>query len=61
MKKHMQRLNNKSADELSKDLNEARTRLSAFRFDLAQGKMKNVGEIQKTRKMIARILTVLNK
>jgi len=51
---------NKSIDELKKSLRENQSRLQSLRFDLASGKVKNVSEIYKTKKDIARILTVIN-
>ncbi len=52
-------LRQKSKIELQKLLQENRERLRVLRFDLAAGKIKNVREIRKVKKDIARILTVL--
>ena len=49
----------KSQADLQKALVEYRSRLQKLRFDLAAGKVKNIREIKSTKKMIARILTVL--
>ena len=38
---------------------ESRERLRILRFDLASGKVKNVREVRKVKKDIARILTIL--
>jgi len=38
-----------------------REKLRKFKFDLSQGKVKNIKEIKKTKKAVARILTVMNK
>lgn len=54
------KLKNKSKAELEKTILEKRERLRILRFSLAAGKLKNVGEFQKTKKDIARILTLLN-
>ena len=52
-------LRQKSQPELNKLLMEDRERLRVLRFDLASGKVKNVREIRKIKKDIARILTLL--
>lgn len=52
-------LRQKSQSELNKLLMESRERLRTLRFDLVSGKVKNVREIRKIKKDIARILTVL--
>lgn len=57
----MQELKLKSKDELQKLLAENRERLHSLSFDLAAGKIKNVKEIKKIKKDIARILTLLNQ
>ncbi len=51
----------KSKTDLEKIIREKRKELRSLRFDLSSGKVKNVRSIQKTRKDIARILTVLKK
>jgi len=55
-----QELKNKQKGEIEKDLHDRQMRLRSLRFDLSAGKVKNVSEIRKIRKDIARILTVLN-
>lgn len=52
-------LRQKPESELRKSLLELREKLRVLRFDLAAGKVKNVREIRKTKKDIARILTVI--
>ena len=52
-------LKQKNKEELQRILTEDRERLRVLRFDLAAGKVKNVREIRKIRKDIARILTLL--
>jgi large subunit ribosomal protein L29 len=59
-RKEIQELRTKPRAELQKMLKEARERLRALRFDLEAGKVKNVAELRKLRKDIARILTFLN-
>ncbi len=50
-------LDNKSVDELSHLLQEAKNLMLRMQFDLASKKLKDVSKIQKTKKDIARILT----
>ena len=52
-------LKQKNKEELQGMVAEDRERLRVLRFDLAAGKVKNVREIRKIRKDIARILTLL--
>ena len=54
-------LRQKAKGELEKILADSRERLSQLRFDLAAGKVKNVREIRKIKKDIARILTLCQK
>lgn len=54
-------LRKKLPGELQKFLGESRGKLQQLRFDLAAGKVKNVREIRKTRKMIARVLTLIRQ
>ena len=56
----IQELKNKPAGELMRLLSEAREKLRGLRFELAQGKVKNISEIGQTRKTIARINTFLS-
>lgn len=51
----------KSGLELEKLLGESRRKLRALRFDLVSGKVKNIREIRKIKKNIARILTILKE
>ena len=57
----IQELRQKNKSELQKLLQDSRERLRQLRFDLAAGKVKNVREIRKIKKDIARILTLLNE
>ena len=54
-------IKNKSLEELEKQLSELRMRSIDLKFDLASGKVKNISEIQKNKKSIAQLLTVLKE
>jgi large subunit ribosomal protein L29 len=54
-------LRQKSKDDLNKILQDDREKMRQIRFDLSSGKVKNVREINKIKKDIARILTILNE
>ena len=51
-------LRQKSKPELQKILSDDQEKLRQLRFDLAAGKVKNVREVRKIKKDIARILTL---
>lgn len=53
-------LRQKNKKELERMLEAEREKLRQLRFDLASGKVKNVSEIRKIKKDIARILSQLN-
>ena len=53
-------LKNKSKDELMQMHKELKAKIMKLDFDLASNKLKDVSQIKKARKEIARILTVLN-
>ena len=55
----IQELRQRSEAELQKILADNRERLRQLRFDLTSGKVKNVREIRKIKKEIARILTLI--
>lgn len=59
-KDELLQLSNKPEIELRKDLASLEDRLWLLKNDLAAGKVKNVREIKKIKKTIARILTILN-
>ncbi len=59
-KNDIQELKQKPETELVRLLHELREKLRSLRFELAQGKVKNVAEIWQTRKTIARISTFLS-
>ena len=52
-------LKQKSKTELQRLLQNDQEKLRQLRFDLSAGKVKNVREIRKIKKDIARILTIL--
>ena len=54
-------LKDKTSDELKRMLGDLRSRSLKLNFDLAEGKVKDVSQVKKTRKEIARILTVLRE
>jgi len=54
-------LRQKSKEELQKLLQDLREKLRQLRFDLVSGKVKNVREIRKIKKDIARTLTLLKE
>lgn len=49
----------KTENELKKDLVELRNKSAKLRFDVSAKQVKNVREIRKAKKDIARILTIL--
>lgn len=51
-------LRTKTESEIKKILQENRERMRQLRFDLASGKVKNIREIRKVKKIIAKSLTV---
>jgi large subunit ribosomal protein L29 len=54
-------LTTKNDQELEIHLKEMREKLRRLKFDLAEKKLKNSGEISGSRKTIARILTILQQ
>jgi large subunit ribosomal protein L29 len=54
-------LRQKLKDDLKKILQDDREKMRQIRFDMSSGKVKNVREINKIKKDIARILTILNE
>ncbi len=54
-------LRQKSKEELARLVRDEREKLRNLRFDLASGKVKNVREIRKVRKNIARALTLIKE
>lgn len=54
-------LRQKTDKELNELLNQSRQKLGQFKFDLAAKKLKNIREINQSRKQVARILTILTQ
>ncbi len=54
-------LKHKSKAQLNNLLREKREKLCRLRFNLVSGKLRNFREIRKTKKEIARILTLLRE
>lgn len=54
-------LRKRPKEELERMLRDSRERLRALRFDLTSGKVKNVREVRRIKKEIARILTLLKE
>lgn len=54
-------LKQKSKQELNRLLRESKEKLRVLNFDLQMKQSKNVRDIRKTKKLIARILTIINK
>lgn len=54
-------LKNLPKEELQKLLAQNRNKLKDLRFNLSFGKVKDISEIIKTKKVIAQILTLLNQ
>jgi large subunit ribosomal protein L29 len=52
-------LRQRNKADLEKLMADDKEKLRQLRFDLAAGKVKNVKDIQKTRKEIARIMTLI--
>jgi len=52
-------LHKKNKEELQKELEERRENLNKLSFKLVANKLKNVREIRKIKKDIARILTII--
>ena len=57
----LNKLRQKSKSDLEKILNKNKERLRVLNFDLAAKRVKNVKELRKIKKDIARILTVLRQ
>jgi ribosomal protein L29 len=55
----IQDIKNKSREELNQLLADLRSKLLKLNFDLAENKVKDISQMNKTKKDIARILTTL--
>ncbi len=60
-RKDIQELQAKPEAELRKFVADGKERLRVLRFDLAEGKVKNIAELHALRKAIARAMTFLNQ
>lgn len=60
-KSQIQQLKNNPIQELQKKLVDYYEQLRKLNFDLVQGKVKNIKQIQEIKKSIARILTIINQ
>lgn len=58
-KQDFEQLKSKSHAEMQKELSESQTKLRDLKFDLAAGKVKNVSEIKKLKKVVARLSTLI--
>ncbi len=59
--KEFQQIKIKPIEVLNKELVDYREKLRKFKFDLSQGKVKDIKEIKKTKKAVARILTIISQ
>ena len=57
----LEELRKKTKEEIRNVLHDNQEKLKQLRFDLAAGKVKNVREIRRIKKEIARILTILKQ
>lgn len=53
-------IKNKTKNELSETLKDLKGALSRLNFELSNNTLKNSSQVKKTKKDIARVLTVLN-
>jgi large subunit ribosomal protein L29 len=60
-KREFEQLKTKPAEELNKNLKEYRDKFWSLKTDLAAGKVKNVKEIKHVKKIIAKLLTLINQ
>ena len=60
-KTEIQKLKKTSKDALLKEVGVAKDELRTLKFDIASGKIKNVGGMREIRKKIARMLTFINQ
>ena len=54
-------LQNKTKEELGTMLNDLKAKLLQFNFELGEKRLKDFSQVNKTKKEIARILTIANK
>lgn len=60
-RKDIQELKAKPEAELRRFIADGKERLRVLRFDLVEGKVKNIAELHDLRKSIARAMTFLNQ
>jgi ribosomal protein L29 len=60
-KQDFQQLKSKSKPEMLKELREDQIKLRDLKFELAAGKVKNVSDIKKLKKVVARLSTLINE
>ncbi len=60
-KQEFQQLKEKSVAELQKDLRSFQEKLRDLKLDLAAGKVKNIKEIKNIKKVVAKIMTLINQ
>ncbi|MDP3901122.1 MAG: 50S ribosomal protein L29 [bacterium] len=51
----------KSQDQSEQELRSLREKLNSMKFDMAAGKVKNIDDLRRTKRDIARILTILRE
>lgn len=54
-------LQNKTKEEISTMLNDLKSKLLQFNFELGEKRLKDFSQVKKTKKGIARILTMLKQ
>jgi ribosomal protein L29 len=59
--KETEQLKNKAESELINEIKKSKDKLWELQVDLRAGKLKNVSDIAKTKKLIARINTILSE
>ena len=60
-KQDFQKLKSGSRAEMQKELLGSQIKLRDLKFDLAAGKVKNVSQIQKLKKVVARLSTLITE
>ena len=58
-KREIEELKNRPVADLTRMIKESNEKLRQLRFDLAAGKVKNVSEIHKIKKGVARMMTFI--
>ncbi len=60
-KQDFQQLKSKSHAEMQKELRDSQIKLRDLKFELAAGKVKNVSDIKKLKKVVARLSTLITE